>query len=588
MVVSLDLKSSSQPPMAELRPDLDHDAVVESTARHLVVTAPPGTGKTFLSVRLAGCLVPALPPAGRVLLLTFSTQARSQLEREATRQLTPALRRRVDVSNYHRFFWRGVLAYRRALELPMQLDVGSRRRREEALQRADSDLVKQLRVSQGMIESLAEHAFSEFRDQRTPEPGALANLLAVVEAEQQAGRLVFDDLGALFWSLLERFPTLAKAYRTRYPVVIADEHQDASSLQDALVRRLGTERLVVFADPMQLIHEFRGASEDRLERHLAECDQALSLGTPHRWHRSGEVARWLLAVRSRLQGRDVACPAPPQLVVERSPVDRGFNGMKPLVKTAVSRAFEAGAKTVAVLARGNREVAELRAYLSRQGQYPRQIGTEDFEEGRQDVEQLPLLRDPQTVAHHAVDRLGALVPTLSPGIQKQVRTRTQEDGVNLKGAGREASGILRALEPIYRHGPSAYFEAVVGALDACVAEGHHLPRVGAVGSLTVTAQALADGEVNLDSALERYSAAVMTAANTAPRADRGLLVMTVHQAKGREFEAIVLADASARFWPETDESRRLFYVAITRASQWWTVIATTTKATPLLDHLIGP
>ena len=35
-----------------------------------------------------------------------------------------------------------------------------------------------------MIESLAEHAFHEFRDARTPEDGLLRRLLPIVEEEQ--------------------------------------------------------------------------------------------------------------------------------------------------------------------------------------------------------------------------------------------------------------------------------------------------------------------------------------------------------------------------------------------------------------------
>lgn len=148
--------------MVELRSDSDHDAVCASEARHLLVVAPPGTGKTCLSIRLAAHLAPDLPPHARVLLLTFSNQARSQLEREAARQLAPHQRRRVEVTNYHRFFWREVLAYRRALGLPFAVDMGSRTRRLRALQRVDADLVRSLNKQEGLIESLAEHAFRSF------------------------------------------------------------------------------------------------------------------------------------------------------------------------------------------------------------------------------------------------------------------------------------------------------------------------------------------------------------------------------------------------------------------------------------------
>lgn len=259
--------------------------------------------------------------------------------------------------------------------------------------------------------------------------------------------------------------------------------------------------------------------------------------------------------------------------------------MKPLVRNAVSRAFDDGARTVAVLTRGNREGAEVRTYLSREGQFPRQIGTEDFEDARIDIEELPLLVDRQAVVMHAVDRLRGLVPTLEPRVLGQVRDRVGRDGINTERMGADAGPILRALEPIYTAGPSSYFGCVLGATQALVDMGHHLPRIEAVRALRATAEALDLEPGDLDSAIERYATAVLAAAYAAPRMDRGLFVMTAHQAKGKEFDSIVLADASDRFWPEDDDHRRLFYVAITRASRSWSVVAPDRGASSLLRHL---
>src|SRR5687768_14907002 len=98
--------------LTDVRPDPEHDAVCASDARHRVVVAPPSTGKTHLSVRLAGLFAKRIAHPSKVLLLTFSNQAQTQLEREAVRQLTPEVRQRVEITNYHRFFWHGVRAYR--------------------------------------------------------------------------------------------------------------------------------------------------------------------------------------------------------------------------------------------------------------------------------------------------------------------------------------------------------------------------------------------------------------------------------------------------------------------------------------------
>ena len=87
--------------------------------------------------------------------------------------------------------------------------------------------------------------------------------------------------------------------------------------------------------------------------------------------------------------------------------------------------------------------------------------------------------------------------------------------------------------------------------------------------------------------MEQYSDVVIAQPNTTSRTDRGLLLMTAHQAKGKEFDAVVIADAIKRFWPDDEETLRLFYVAVTRASTSWDVITTDGGASPLLANLTG-
>lgn len=568
------------------RPDPDHDAVCSSNARHLLVTAPPGTGKTFLTVRLAREIAPTLPDGSQVLVLTFSNQARTQLEQEAARQLDSELRPRIEISNYHRFFWRAVNAYRRALGLPMFIDIGSRKRRVEALRDAvGRETLKPLESRTGLLDALAEHAHPQFQDERTPGADLLGRLLAVVRAEEEAGRLVFDDLGALFWELLDRFPSVEAAYLRRFPVVIADEHQDASALQDAVVRRLGQSRLIVFADPMQLIHGFRGASNARLEAHKVDCNEERSLSTAHRWHGSGHLAAWLLAVRARLLDEERSCSQPSELIVKRTDRERGFNAIKAEVKYAVVRAFDGGHSSVAVLARANRDVAQLRSYLCREGLKPRQIGSADFEDARVDIEQLPLLRDPQSLAGHALGRIAELIPTLGSAAINQARGRLGVDRVNVSRAGTEAKLILEPLQVLYDGGSARYFEAVAAVIRAAQARGHHVPRIEALRALQRTADALAGGAFELDKAIARYAQDVIAEAHAAPRINRGLFVMTAHQAKGKEFDSVILAGATEQLFEDTYDGRRLFYVAVTRASKQWVVITPEGNESPLLRYL---
>lgn len=571
--------------MTDIRPDPDHDALLACHETHHVVVASPGIGKTCAAVRLAGAYSSSMKAHERVLLLTFSNQARVQLEREASAQLDRAVAARVEITNYHRFFWRAVRSYCRALGLPLDVQIGSRQRRFTALEATGLAEVRTLqRKKDGLLDCLAEQAFEQFRDDSSPSDASLGLLLGAIEAEQSAGYLVFDDLGALFWHLVQTYPHVRAAYRARYPIVIADEHQDASALQDAVVRLLGTRALVVFADPMQMIYGFRGADFERLNRHMSECQCRHEFTTPHRWHGNREVASWLLAVRSRLMGQAAPAARPREVRVERTNADYGRNAVLAKVRNEASGLFQGDVASIAVLARRNDDVAALRNHLSKNGMYPRQVGSaDDFEEARLDIEQLPLLTDGHSLSDHALDRLEVLAPTLAKALVGQVRGRLEESGVNLKRSSAKARPVLAALAPLYTQGAGAYFGCLVRALDACEAQGHHLPRKDAVRAIRETAGTLVGNDV--EDAVQLYGKLAVAGAESARYTHRGLFVMTAHQSKGKEFDAIILAGLTREQFPDDDESRRLFYVALTRARTAWVFVAPDRGESPLLSAL---
>jgi superfamily I DNA/RNA helicase len=566
-----------------MRIDAAHEAVAACQDRHQLVVAPPGTGKTHIAVRLAGLMAAELPLHSRVLLLTFSREARSQLEREAARQLSPECRRGIEITNYHRLFSQGINAYKRVLGLPDVIDVGSTRRRSKALRQASEDGWRAVKAHAGLCDSLAEHAFEGFKDRRTPAPELLEPLLSAVDAEHRAGRLVFDDFGALWWRLMESQDSVAQAYAIRYPVVIADEHQDASALQDAVARRLGTQRLVVLADHMQLIHGFRGADLERLRAHWRDSDTQHELSTPHRWHARRAEAEWLLAFRERISGKPASAPRPEGVRETSFRGERGINGALFALKTTVPALLRGGNATVAVLVRENADLGRMRNYMIRNGMRPRQLGgPKDFEEARQDIEQLPLLTEPETVARHAYDRLLEIVPSVPKTVADQVKRRLRQDGPDRVRAKPEASALLGSFEAIYRDGASGYFQAMSQLLGSCRELGYHMPRSDAGRAIEKTAAALAP-DCDVQTAVTAYSEQVAASAHHAPqRADRGLFIMTAHQSKGKEFDAVVIAPLDARRWPDNEESRLLFYVALTRATKSWSLIVPSNDASPLL------
>ena len=161
----------------------------------------------------------------------------------------------------------------------------------------------------------------------------------------------------------------------------------------------------------------------------------------------------------------------------------------------------------------NREVHQIQNYLSNNGLYPNRISSSYFEESRQDIEQLPLLDDPQSVALHALERLKDLVPGLDNTVYEQVRGRLKPDAINFVRAGNEARSILNPMTDVYERGSIAYLTTIVAMLNACQQHGHHLPCKDAVFPLRRAQAQLTGNETTLSEVLDIYSATLEQAAH---------------------------------------------------------------------------
>jgi superfamily I DNA/RNA helicase len=558
--------------------DRDHDAVLLSTEPHRVVVAPPGTGKTLLSVRLAGRLTHELNRHERVLLLTFSNQARGQLEREARAQLTALERPLIEITNYHKLFLRGVSAYRRVLGLPAGMRLVPLAVRKKALLDAGPEMRKYL--TDGVAERLAEWRFAEFRDAAVLPDPVLEQLLDVVDAEHLAGRLVFDDLGALFWRVLNECPAVETAYRSRFPHVIADEHQDASGLQDALVRRLAAKSMTILCDPMQLIHGYRGADEARLRRHQTEGKE-FTLQTAHRWRNAPLAGEWLLAVRARLLGRANATRRVAACTIERTPDRMGLNGAVTAAVAAVRGCVSDGHKSIAVLVPTRMELAAVRKRLCTAGFQPRQVGaSHDLDDAYEVLEALGGTTTSVDLARLALAQFTELVPAFPTEQERRIDRRLGDRGVNTRGARPDIAAYLERFGLLYEKGKQSYLPTLSGLLTDALAHGYALPRHEFCNLIHAAAREPDDARAII---LGQLSATLVTRTVTL---QDGLFVMTTHQAKGREFDAVVMAYASERSYTSTTTAgRNVFYVGVTRGMYRWHVIAPESSMTKLVAAL---
>lgn len=148
--------------------DPDQEAAIYSRASNLLVTAPPGCGKTDVLARRAAALIPRLKPGQRILALTFSNKARENLRARLREVLgSSSACRFVTVRNYHGHALEIVRAHARTLGVPAhEMDPPSRNRLRDVEKRATRLLQtpqSQTAVRQALNE-LEEAKRSEFDD----------------------------------------------------------------------------------------------------------------------------------------------------------------------------------------------------------------------------------------------------------------------------------------------------------------------------------------------------------------------------------------------------------------------------------------
>lgn len=216
-----------------------------------LVLGGPGSGKTTLSLLKAQRVIPSLAPGQEVLFLSFSRAAVHQVQMRCKGALGADERRLIAVRTYHALCMEILQTHGRLLtgRQPRMLTPRQERLRKSAY---DGDwAVEQERLAT----EEALYAFDQFAQ-------ATADLLARANCVQT---LLSD----------------------RYPTIILDEFQDTNDAQWDLVQQLAqSSRILVLADPDQRIFEYDPSVDPRrLDQLRATISPAeFDLGTEN--HRS--------------------------------------------------------------------------------------------------------------------------------------------------------------------------------------------------------------------------------------------------------------------------------------------------------------
>ena len=545
---------------ADLLAGLDPDQRAAAlAAAPLMIIAGPGTGKTrTLTRRIAAAVAQQQVPAEGCLALTFTRRAAGEM-RDRLAALLGRRAARLTVTTFHGLGLAILREQPGRAGLPAGFGVAD----EQAALAVATELAGSPRDGRALLAEAAASA-----DRRRD----LRKALAI------RGLVDFDGLVELPGELLAGDPALAARLRERWPQISVDEYQDIDAAQYALLALLAGEGagLTVIGDPDQAIYGFRGADVQFFLRfagdfpaastaRLSTCYRsspaivagaaaAIAPGTlvPGRVLRPAPAA----AAGSKITFHEAADPAGEAAWIAEA-IDRLLGGTS-LHSLDSGRADGHGHEglglaDIAVLYRTDAQAAALGQGLTRAG-LPFQKRSHDYLERRPGVAEIvrelklasggPARGGPGAAAAGGAaggSARGAADPGLS--VRHQLRGAVHRLAARAAGGWDEGGGLS-----------ATDLRAAGEVLDPLAARcGDDLPRFYTEIALGAEVDALD------------------------PRAD-AISLLTLHAAKGLEFEVVFLAGCERDLLPlwlpgaghriDLAEERRLLFVGMTRAREY--------------------
>jgi len=585
----------------------------------LLIIAGAGTGKTRTLVYRVAHLIERGVKAERILLLTFTRRAAQEMLSRAER-LVGSNSKRVHGGTFHATAHRLLRRYGQAAGLPKDFTIMDQGDSTDLMQLSRAQLgyaakvkrfpkketlqyVYSRHLNTGIsIEDIIRDSYPQFVDYLED----FGKIYADYTRRKQDRNLVdYDDL-LLFWALLvEAAPELSKKISGLYDHILVDEYQDTNVLQARILRGMcsGHSNITVVGDDAQSIYSFRGANFRNildfpkqfagattvtLEQNYRSTQPILSVTntlisraaerfTKNLWtERTGGETPWLVAARDEQQQT--------QFVVDR-----------------ILELHEEGTplREIAVLFRAGYMSADLEIELTNRKIPFEKWGGLKFLEAAHVKDVLAFLR----ILENPRDevswyRLLLLLPgigdaTARAAIDSMIAAAWESTSFGRYDPpprARAAHAALVALLDNLRSAPvlneaqvSADIARVRLLYDNILRERYDRvePRLADLDQLQIIAAGYPDRATFLSAlALEPPQATQDLPGGSSKEDDDCLVLSTAHSAKGKEWDAVFVIWAVDGWFPsarclnseeETEEERRLMYVALTRPRNYLSV-----------------
>lgn len=612
------------------------EAVLNYDQTSLIV-AGAGSGKTrVLTSRIAYMIEQGVYP-GSILALTFTNKAAREMRDRISCLVPEGLARYIWMGTFHSVFYRILRQEAGRIGFDPNFTIYDTAGSESVIsaiikerglntdEYKPRDIHARISLAKNNLvtaEAYAANATFQAEDRQRHKPEFGTIYLEYARRCKANNAMDFDDL-LLYTNILFRDSAEAlEIYRNRFRYILVDEYQDTNYAQYLIVRRLaqGPARVCVVGDDAQSIYSFRGAKIENILRFRNDFPDARVFKLEQNYRSTQNIVNAANSVIARNSNKIPKTVFSKNDEGDKVKVLRAYTDQEEAFMVADMIRREGASnggnwKEVAVLYRNNSQSRAIEDALRRRDVPYKVFSGRSFYD-RKEIKDLVayfrLIVNPRDnealrrvintpargIGAVTVSRLAAVaaergvsmwevLETIGSEMTAELRTSARKLGafaelvrsLSLERNGKELydfglevatrSGIIGS----YRMNPSPESDSALENIGELLASMQNFKEERIVLSYDEQDAESADGEPTLEEWLQNIS--LMTDMDKADAdSDNRVALMTVHSAKGLEFDTVFIVGVEENLFPslmstvspdKLEEERRLFYVAMTRA-----------------------
>jgi len=603
-------------------------AAVKASDGPVLIIAGPGSGKTRVLTYRIAYLIDNKTDAFRILALTFTNKAAKEMRHRIT-EIVGEEARNLWMGTFHSIFARMLRFEAHRLNYPSHFSIYDTQDSKSLIKKIIKEMGLDIktykdgyvlgRISSAKNALLSPVAYARDIEMISEDESSGKGKIHEIYAEYakrcfNAGAMDFDDLLFKTHELLSNFPEVLHKYRNRFTHILIDEFQDTNFAQYSIIKLLGAvhENICVVGDDAQSIYGFRGATIHNILNLHRDYPDLQTFKLEQNYRSIGhivEAANQIIKNNKNQHAKTIWTNNKEgdqiSVVKHASDNDEGAWIAGKIFDLKMRRHLSNN--EFAILYRTNAQSRAIEEALRRKNLPYKIYGGLSFYQRKEVKDLLAYLRVVINPKDEEALRRIINYPTRGIGnttLEKVTIWAKENDCsiwdviCNIRSFGLSARAV-NAIEGFTVKMRS--FQAMLDSQNAYDLAKHIAKSVGlqsmlyndksvegvnrfdnyqellnSIKEFTVNDEVVEEGIAEDDRSLGAYlqSVALLTDADSADADADQVKLMTIHAAKGLEFEAVFVGGMEENLFPsimssysreDLEEERRLFYVAVTRA-----------------------